>query len=408
MCLVLGPEESVPDVQSYKLIHPPDRNFFLCLPNPKTYTSTTLLSTLSTLTFTTHTHKIIIFVYKKTRLCLQLDFFSKLIFSSTLNTIHPLFTDKTLLCAYNYDCLRQTNNLLYSPLHPLSIHAQESLLPPYCSLTLCGLDSWFASQSRSRPQKAFFLPINPIPHKMARGNTTRRGVNHTASQAPNNQPWKSQNQEPQASTAIATSQPSQPAQTQPQPLMRCCGKQNIRDCDCTAPDGSCLMPEFVFTHYHRNCLCYSCEWIREAKTHTIPDRIPPQSGLPVVNPTYCGNKMDHLPETDGSCTDLELVHPILLEENPQRWGWVFRPGNQAQLPFLASDSDCPDAVRVTLGSHGKWKALSADGTSYPLGYDMRPTENELYRDYGYAPGYSPVCTPSLPLSPKETLKHSEL
>ena len=230
---------------------------------------------------------------------------------------------------------------------------------------------------------------------MALENTTPRGVDHTGSQTLEDQPLKPQNQEPQASTAMHASRPSQPAQTQPEPLMKCCRKELIRDCDCTVPQGPCLVPGFIFTHYHRECLCYSCEWVREAKKQTIPDRIPARSGHTVVNPTYCGNKMDHLPETKGSCTNLELVHPVLLEESPQRWGWVFRPGNQAQLPFLASHS--PGAYRVTLDSHGKWKALKADGTSYILGYDTRPMENELYRDYGYAPGCSPVCiTPPPP------------
>lgn len=259
-------------------------------------------------------------------------------------------------------------------------------------------------------RQASTTSLTSPPHEMAPNNTTPRPVDHTGpqsqmtlplapqSQVPQNpapQNPAPQNQEPQASTAADASQPSQPAQTQPEPIvMQCCQKTAAlrRDCECTVPQGPCEAPGLLFTHYSPQCNCYSCEWLRETKME-FPDGDP---GNPVGSkrsPTFGANSADDVLKTDTSspCTNLELVHPIQLREKPRpRWEWVFHPVDQNQLPFLVEPKNCSGVLGATLDSRGHWKALCVNGTSFPLSYDTRPVLNELYRDYGYDPDCSPV------------------
>lgn len=178
--------------------------------------------------------------------------------------------------------------------------------------------------------------------------------------------------------------------------MRCCQKTRefMRDCECAVPDGPCMAPPLVFTHYHPECLCFSCEWLRVTKLFYITSRIPGRSGHEVQNPTYAANQSDNVLETHSvrPSTGPELVYPLLLKENPAKWEWVFRPGDEYQIPFLAPLDQMSSVLRVTVGSNGGWKALRKDGTSFALHYDRRPVWNQLYRDYGYAPECSPVST----------------
>ncbi|KAG6361578.1 hypothetical protein INS49_009805 [Diaporthe citri] len=173
-------------------------------------------------------------------------------------------------------------------------------------------------------------------------------------------------------------------------IMKCCQKTRafMRDCECPVPQGPCMAPEIVFTHYRPECVCFSCEWLRETKLFYIPNRIPGRSGQQVQNPTYAGGNTDDVLTKDSShpCT---IVHPVLLNENPLQWEWVIRPGDETQLPFLAPLDQSSGVLRVTLDSNGQWKALYANGTCSPLRHDTRPFWDKLYRDYGYAQGYSP-------------------
>ncbi|KAL2277421.1 hypothetical protein FJTKL_00008 [Diaporthe vaccinii] len=111
----------------------------------------------------------------------------------------------------------------------------------------------------------------------------------------------------------------------------------------------------------------------------------------VQNPTFGGVNADVVlgTQSSGPCTNLELVYPVLWEENQNEWEWVFHPVNDKQLPFLAPTKQSSGVLRVTLDSQGQWKALYANGRWSRLRYDTRPGWNELYDDYGYAPGYSP-------------------
>lgn len=195
--------------------------------------------------------------------------------------------------------------------------------------------------------------------------------------------------------ATDSSQPPQKTQTQPDPIvMECCGKTlaSMRDCNCLVPKGPrpCRAPPLVFTHFRRDCTCFSCEWLRETKEPMIQDWSSRRSGGNTVhNPKYdAENKFDVDQDTPGSDTNLELVYGIKMEE--RRWEWVFYPVNQTHLPFLADPSEHSGVLRVTLGSNGEWKGLKSDGTSFPLRYRTRPALNELYPDYGYAPECSPV------------------
>lgn len=177
-------------------------------------------------------------------------------------------------------------------------------------------------------------------------------------------------------------------------IMSCCQKTRefMRDCECTVPQGPCMAPPLLFTHYRRECFCFSCRWLRETTWTEIYSRIPRGLGHLVPNPTFRRPQLDDALETQSSRprTNLELVYPVLLNENQKKWEWVFRPVNDTQFPFLAGPKRGPDVLRVTLGSNGRWKALYANGTWSPLGYDTRPVVNDLYPDYGYAPGRSPV------------------
>lgn len=208
---------------------------------------------------------------------------------------------------------------------------------------------------------------------------------------------KPKSQEVDNSTAMDNSQQSPPAQAQAGPLMRCCQKTNIRDCDCLVPEGPCEIPEIVITHYERKCLCYSCQWIRD---------VGPVSNCALQHVTYAGNKVDNVYKTNISkhCTDLEYVYPTLVHEETCQWGWVFQVGNYQQLPYLVNLGlpQCDEsAERVTVGSDGKWKAIRSNSTSFPLILDTTPHTNTLYLDYGYHPDHSPVSTfyPDLPRSP---------
>lgn len=177
-------------------------------------------------------------------------------------------------------------------------------------------------------------------------------------------------------------------------VMRCCKKTRefMRDCECRVPNGPCMAPGLVFTHYRRECQCFSCEWLNGTKNWSIRNQTTGGPEDQVYNPAFAGDKpYDELEaDSSGPGTNLELVYPVLLSQNAKRWEWVFRPVNEAQLPFLAHPSQSSGVAVVTLGSSGQWKALREDGTSFPLSYDTRPVLNELYTDYGYAPQCSPV------------------
>lgn len=205
-----------------------------------------------------------------------------------------------------------------------------------------------------------------------------------------------QNQEAQASTATDASQPSQPPQTQIEPIvMQCCQKTAAfrRDCNCRVPQGPCTVPNLVFTHYRGECDCYSCEWLRESRINIILSRVPNEPDGYTYNPTFAGEKLGDVlkMDTQSHYTNLELVHPVLLRAKPQsRWEWVFHPVDRNQLPFLANPSEYSGVLGVTLDRQGQWKALFADGTYFTIRYNTRPVLNELYPDYGYAPECSPV------------------
>lgn len=177
-------------------------------------------------------------------------------------------------------------------------------------------------------------------------------------------------------------------------VMKCCQKTHefMRDCDCAVPQGPCMAPRLYFTHYRPDCFCFSCKWLRETKSREIASRIPGESSRMVPNPTFGRNEDDTVLETKPRtpCTNLELVYPVLWEENQNEWKWVFRPVDDKQLSFLAPPDQSSGVWSVTLNSQGQWKALYANDSCYPLGYDTRPGWNELYDDYGYARTYSPV------------------
>lgn len=239
---------------------------------------------------------------------------------------------------------------------------------------------------------------------MTPDQTTQAGVDHTGPQSQTMQPQEPhiqapqdpepQDQEAQTNGATDASQPSQPTQTAADEIvMQCCGKtrENMRDCECRAPRGPCTTPPFLFTHYLGTCFCYSCKWLRATKTSNIRSRIPGQEEHEVENPAYNGNSADTVLDTEtGFQTNLEAVHPILLSDKPrQQWEWVYVPIGEYPLPFVMSSSTCAGVLNVTMSSNGRWRAIRANGTSFHICSDIRP-KNELYSDYGYAPGYSPV------------------
>lgn len=192
--------------------------------------------------------------------------------------------------------------------------------------------------------------------------------------------------------------------------MKCCQKTNVRDCDCLRPRGSCQKPQNIFTHYDRQCACYSCEWIRAAMQEYIPDRLGSGSNPSgtVPNCAYAGNRLDEVVNSGNSQkpNDLELVHPIMVAEGPPViWGWSFRSTRQLQLPYLASGYRCPATVMMTtLDSKGRWKALGHDlEEPFPLVHKLPPQRNILYRDHGYSPSYHPYARSAVDPRPSDNM-----
>lgn len=238
---------------------------------------------------------------------------------------------------------------------------------------------------------------------MTPDQTTQAGVDHTGPQSQTMQPQEpriqaaqnpeSHDQEAQTSGASDASHP-EPTQTAAEEIvMKCCDKThaNMRDCECRVPRGLCLTPPLIFTHHSKTCFCYSCSWLRDTKTSTIRSQIPGQEGLEVENPAYAGDKAHPVLDTEvGFYTELEAVHPVLLRDKPrQQWEWVYTPTRENPLPFVMSSSYCAGVLNVTMDSNGKWRANRANGTSFHICHN-HPPKNELYSDYGYAPGCSPV------------------
>lgn len=193
---------------------------------------------------------------------------------------------------------------------------------------------------------------------------------------------------------MGDSQQTPPVQAQPGPIMRCCQRTDIRDCNCLHPRGPFQKPTFIFTHYSQQCACYSCEWIREARQQHVPDRLGSGSnpGGFCENCTYAGKQLDEVVKTESPIpNELELVHSVMVAEGPpQLWGWVFRSTHQQQLAYLASESQCPKTVEIaTLDSNGRWKGIRPKEEPFPLVHNLPPKCNRLYRDYNYSPAYSP-------------------
>jgi hypothetical protein len=176
---------------------------------------------------------------------------------------------------------------------------------------------------------------------------------------------------------------------QPEAVMSCCNKTNIRDCVCVRPQGPCTQPEVIFTHYDSECGCYSCQWVREARQPEIPDRLL-QFGL-VENPTYAGKQLDQVINTQktGLCDALELVYPVPKKPNSKQWGWVFHPGNPQVPRYLSSGGEFPrEAKMATLDSEGQWRAVST-GRCTTLLHKRVPREEAIYHHLGYQPDCSP-------------------
>ncbi|KAI3391624.1 hypothetical protein diail_7025 [Diaporthe ilicicola] len=205
--------------------------------------------------------------------------------------------------------------------------------------------------------------------------------------APQAQP---ENTEPQGSNPQGQEPQSSTPQSQPSPpVMRCCGKERIRDCLCLKPDGGCEVPQILLTHYDSPCKCYSCEWMRATEQESIQGR-----GETIKNPTYrkgsgWARVLRRNFEADNK---LELVHPVLINEKEKRWEWVITPMQHGlpELPFLSDNhSAYSNACTVTLGSDGDWKGISFEGDVMSVDFEERPDLNVLYSDYGYHPTSSP-------------------
>lgn len=203
-----------------------------------------------------------------------------------------------------------------------------------------------------------------------------------------------QNQAAQTTDATDASQPSQPTQTAADEIvMKCCHKtrEEMRDCECMVPQGPCHTPNLIFTHYSKECFCYSCRWLRDTKASKIRSRIRGQESREVENPTHAGIKSHTVLDTEERFrTNLEVIHPVLLKDKPrQQWEWVYQPTGENHIPFVMSPSYCTGVLSVTMDSSGGWRAICANRPSFHIRYN-HPLTNELYSDYGYAPDCSPV------------------
>ncbi|KAJ0119422.1 hypothetical protein J7T55_013623 [Diaporthe amygdali] len=256
-----------------------------------------------------------------------------------------------------------------------------------------------ASQSSKAPAQD---PQGPEPQSPEPQN---QGPQNQAPEDPATQSQEAQNQEPQdpqpqgqeiQATQSQMPAPPAPSQTTSGPVMRCCGKADIRDCRCSWPSGPCQAPSILLSHYDPYCVCYSCEWARETKDPKIRSRKPGQEGRIIDNPTFSKGPFDKLKKVvPKTMTQLELMHPILLDDRcqPRRWAWVMTPVQHGMLPFLPDKyQQYEDVWRVTLDSQGNWVGIGEQGERIDIEFEAHHLRNILYTDYGYHRAVSPYLT----------------
>ncbi|POS74960.1 hypothetical protein DHEL01_v206644 [Diaporthe helianthi] len=159
---------------------------------------------------------------------------------------------------------------------------------------------------------------------------------------------------------------------------------------------------------------HRCEWVREATQQQVPNylgsRSNPSGTIP--NCTYAGDRLDEIlnMESPEMPNVLAIIYPVMVAEGPPtEWRWSFMSTHPHQIPYLASESECPKTVKnVTMDSNGRWKGFCKSGAVIRLDHCKPPKWDRTYRDKGYRPNCSPYEGSSIVARPPDNVDNAAL